>query len=297
MGKSVNSKSASSHERDAQPDAVQQHADDAWRCGTIPGFARVTSGRRGDGSTLDRAEATQPDMTRLSPGGTLAKTTRRQRTQKKLLDAAERLFAAHGVELVSLRDIGREAGTANKYSVQYHFGDRIQLIQAVFERRLPALDRRREELLAEAVREGRSGNLRDLVEILFRPLSEASEEAEENNYSGFLLNLLHYDGGQETRSFIDDLSPVAIRLMTLIYAQLPEVPRHILEARVLIATMTYLEAMRFWERRAGAKAADAYVGEAVSIATAIIAAPATDRAALALSLQAAGDAQGVSEAS
>src|SRR5699024_7527480 len=49
-------------------------------------------------------------------------------TAKKLLNAAERLFAQKGFAETSLRTITNEAG------VNYHFGSKEALIQAVFQR-------------------------------------------------------------------------------------------------------------------------------------------------------------------
>lgn len=60
------------------------------------------------------------------------------RTKELILDAAERLFADEGVEGTSLRQITREAGV-NLASVNYHFGSKEGLVEAVFARRLDPL--------------------------------------------------------------------------------------------------------------------------------------------------------------
>jgi AcrR family transcriptional regulator len=57
-----------------------------------------------------------------------------QNTRTRLLDTAERLFAAHGVQAVSVRDIIR-ASCANLGAVNYHFKNRQALVLEVFERR------------------------------------------------------------------------------------------------------------------------------------------------------------------
>ncbi|MBK1883834.1 TetR family transcriptional regulator [Luteolibacter pohnpeiensis] len=48
----------------------------------------------------------------------------------RLLEAAEKLFAEHGFEGVSVRDITKEA-SANVAAVNYHFGSRDGLVRAV----------------------------------------------------------------------------------------------------------------------------------------------------------------------
>ena len=51
-------------------------------------------------------------------------------TRERILDAAEELFAEHGFEGVSLREITRLAG-ANVAAVNYHFGSKDRLIDAM----------------------------------------------------------------------------------------------------------------------------------------------------------------------
>ncbi len=54
-------------------------------------------------------------------------------TKQKILNAAEALFADHGFSETSLRMITTKAGV-NLASVNYHFGSKKTLIQAVFDR-------------------------------------------------------------------------------------------------------------------------------------------------------------------
>ncbi|RUO68870.1 TetR family transcriptional regulator [Idiomarina ramblicola] len=61
--------------------------------------------------------------------------TARISTQKKILNAAETLFSRDGFEQTSLRQITQEAGV-NLASVNYHFGSKKALIQAVMARYL-----------------------------------------------------------------------------------------------------------------------------------------------------------------
>ncbi len=54
-------------------------------------------------------------------------------TEERILDAAERLFAEKGWEDTSVRDITTDAG-CNVAAVNYHFGGKDALYQAVFVR-------------------------------------------------------------------------------------------------------------------------------------------------------------------
>jgi AcrR family transcriptional regulator len=55
-------------------------------------------------------------------------------TQGKLVRAAAHLFARQGIETVPLRDVGARAGQRNASAVQYHFGDRWALVEAILAR-------------------------------------------------------------------------------------------------------------------------------------------------------------------
>jgi AcrR family transcriptional regulator len=67
-------------------------------------------------------------------------------TKDRILDAAERLFAEHGVAATSLRAVMKEAG-ANMAAIHYHFGSRAGLMEALLTRRAEPVNRRRLEML------------------------------------------------------------------------------------------------------------------------------------------------------
>ncbi|MFG2653125.1 TetR/AcrR family transcriptional regulator [Streptomyces sp. NPDC048436] len=56
-------------------------------------------------------------------------------TREKLIRAGEELFASQGVDGAQLRDIVRLAGQSNPSAVQYHFGSRARLLDAVMAER------------------------------------------------------------------------------------------------------------------------------------------------------------------
>lgn len=56
------------------------------------------------------------------------------RARTALLDAAEELFALHGVDSISNRRIAEHAGQANHSAVAYHFGTRDDLVRALVRR-------------------------------------------------------------------------------------------------------------------------------------------------------------------
>ncbi len=92
-------------------------------------------------------------------------------TSAAILRAAERLFAERGFE-VSLREIGRSAGQRNNSAVQYHFGTRDRLIEALYAYRMVPINRRRLALIEEACADGRKLNLEQIIDLGIQPLAE-----------------------------------------------------------------------------------------------------------------------------
>src|SRR5512134_3507154 len=60
-------------------------------------------------------------------------------TRTRILDAAEELFMLHGFEGTSMRHLTSRAGV-NLAAVNYHFGSKHALIEAVFRRRLDPMN-------------------------------------------------------------------------------------------------------------------------------------------------------------
>jgi AcrR family transcriptional regulator len=91
--------------------------------------------------------------------------------KQRLLEATEKLIAERGFDAVSVRDITRLAG-ANVAAVNYHFGDRENLLDLVTTRHLePVLEERLARL--EHVEKKWSGKmipLEEVLEALARPL-------------------------------------------------------------------------------------------------------------------------------
>ena len=67
--------------------------------------------------------------------------------RQALIAAAERLFAANGVDAVPVSDVAQAAGQRNNSAVQYHFGDKQGLLRAVVEKHQARIDEQRIELL------------------------------------------------------------------------------------------------------------------------------------------------------
>jgi AcrR family transcriptional regulator len=68
-----------------------------------------------------------------------------------ILDTAENLFSGRGFGAVALREIAR-AANVNVGSVTYHFGDKLGVLKAIYDRHTRPMNARRLELIGEAKR-------------------------------------------------------------------------------------------------------------------------------------------------
>lgn len=127
-------------------------------------------------------------------------------TKIALIEAAEHLFALHGIDGVSLRQIGAEAGSLNTNVVGYHFGGKEALVEAIYHHRLPALDARRRELLDAADRRGDGQDITALLDVMWRPLFEQTSPRNHHSYARFLASISR-DGLNATRMMLDPLYP------------------------------------------------------------------------------------------
>lgn len=103
-------------------------------------------------------------------------------TRQALIYAAERLFGAHGVDAVSLRQINSDAAQKNTSAAHYYFGSKHALIAAVFEFRLARIDRRRAEMLDALRRAGREHDIRSLVAVVVYPITEETFDSEQGEH-------------------------------------------------------------------------------------------------------------------
>ncbi len=106
--------------------------------------------------------------------------TRNGRTA--IIEAAEALFAEYGLHGASFRQISEAANQKNASAIQYHFGSRDQLVEAVFENRMRYINPKRLKLLDEVRPTGGSEEARALVSVWVWPIAEELQPREEGNH-------------------------------------------------------------------------------------------------------------------
>lgn len=115
------------------------------------------------------------------------RNTSGETTRVMLMTVAERLFAARGIEAVTLREIQEAAGQSNTSVIRYHFGSRDGLIRAIIAFRQQTVGAVRQDLLARMHDEGRQADPRAVVWLLARPLADSINAGE--MYAPFLARL------------------------------------------------------------------------------------------------------------
>jgi AcrR family transcriptional regulator len=112
------------------------------------------------------------DVEQREPASRRPATPRGEKTREHLLDVAEQLFGARGVEAVSLSEIRVASGARNTAAIQFHFGNREGLLDALKHRHMTGIAALQHALYAEIVAGGRADDVRSLVEVLVRPVAD-----------------------------------------------------------------------------------------------------------------------------
>jgi len=149
-------------------------------------------------------------------------------TKELILDAAENLFAAEGYHGTSIRAITKEAGV-NLASINYHFGSKEALVEALFKHRFGPLNKMRKEgiraVMAEAKSKGRTPRVRDILEAFIAPLFLNSKDQSCLGRFSTLVHLAH--SGQDAAlmgALVNTMKPVVDLLFKALRAALPKVP-------------------------------------------------------------------------
>jgi AcrR family transcriptional regulator len=168
-------------------------------------------------------------------------------TRDRLLDQAERIFAAKGIEAASIRDIVSAAG-ANLGAITYHFGTKGALVQAVIDRRLRPLDDERLRLLKAAERESAPAPAR-LESVLHAAITPTLRLMWEHPPFMRIVGRILSDPGARFQRRAE-AKPLFRRFMRAIRSAVPEVPREALVWRIhflrgsLIHTWTSVEQLQ-----------------------------------------------------
>ena len=149
-------------------------------------------------------------------------------TRERILDAAERLFMAHGYEGTSMRQITGEA-SVNLAAVNYHFGTKESLMQEVFRRRLDWLNEERMRVLGEMEIEAAGKPLKpsQIVDGFFGTLLRLADDQERGGVTFLrLLGRTLTEPSEFIRTFLaHEYAAVMERYKQALFKALPDVPK------------------------------------------------------------------------
>jgi len=189
-----------------------------------------------DAGRLDHRDAVeQPDTMAARPPRAY------KSTPMAIIEAAERLFGAYGIEGVSLRQIGLEANVANKSAVTYHFGDRDELVRAIWAQRLPTLEARRRLLVRQLYERHQESDPHAITRVLVLPNYELLDAHGVHRYSAFFRHALRWRQGKEMRSAEMALTPASSEALDLLNAIIPDVPHQLTADRFRYASCTFFD--------------------------------------------------------
>ena len=109
-------------------------------------------------------------------------TQERPSTRDHILCVAEKLFAEQGIDQISLRQITQAAGQKNASAIHYHFGSKDALVEAIYDLRMGAINRRRASMFAALQSQGKDQDLYALVDAVVQPLAECLLAADQPNF-------------------------------------------------------------------------------------------------------------------
>jgi AcrR family transcriptional regulator len=203
-------------------------------------------------------------MTQLSPAGTRAShgagPARPADGRLRLLEAGEQLLATRGLDVPD-RVIVAAAGQHNRSAVNYHFGSRAALIEAIRERHETPIALHRHHLISRLPgREDRT--TRQLVEAHIRPFTAEMLRSTPSYWARFTEMLLL----DQPLRFTCDIErpppaqpdaparPALSDLSDLIVAHLTHLPEPEAAGRVALAIRFLISGLARWERDSQADA-------------------------------------------
>ncbi len=171
-------------------------------------------------------------------------TSQAEETRARLIEAATREFAAHGIHAASLLEITRQAGQRNRGAVHYHFGSREGMLAAVLEQQVDFLAEREVELLARA-RSGPPDDLAPVIEAFVCPALELADQGWQGRcYLVILAEIVEDDPTSLAPEVVEVLERTGGQAaVSLLEERVPAMPEHVLAERLSLMISFLLRAV------------------------------------------------------
>jgi AcrR family transcriptional regulator len=167
-----------------------------------------------------------------------------EETRARLIRAGERLFAEHGIEVVSLREITRVAGQRNATALQYHFGNRRGLVRAILAKHDPDVEAERHRMLDELETRSRVG-VRQWVQALVLPAAaKLADRDGGRDYLRIMAELMNRPDPRFDRQTLEDTRSSVNRWRKLVASLMPELAVNRLHRRFTALRIMHFELAR-----------------------------------------------------
>lgn len=156
-----------------------------------------------------------------------------------LILAAEKLFAEGGIQGVSMREIAARARQGNHAAVQYHFGSREGLVQAIFDFRMEQMEPMRGKMLDSLERRGLTRDAWSILEIVMLPQLHLDGGAN-TSYGNFLSQYLLGREWGDFGVFGHEAPPNLARTLRLLGERVDYLPSPVAQRRLVSVSLMFL---------------------------------------------------------
>ncbi len=169
-------------------------------------------------------------------------------TKDRIANAAEKIFAEKGFYNSSTRELTSMAGV-NLSAINYHFGSKEKLFEAVLKRRLEPINEQRMELLNTIIqrcdKEGARPGIKELFHAFFRPVWDSMvDDDNAKNFLMMMVGVIHDPDNKLRNKFFDIMKPVIIVFFDQACKAQPELDKGIVFIRAELSIGSFFHGMR-----------------------------------------------------
>jgi AcrR family transcriptional regulator len=160
--------------------------------------------------------------------------------KERMILVGEVLFAEHGINGASLREIALKAGQRNHYAVQYHFETRDGLVRAIFDYRMEQMEPARRRMLEQAEAKGLLQDARTLLDIIMLPQLDLEDVDGNHSYASFLSQHLLRSRSTQFGDFGSESPPHLARALDLLRRRVSYLPTQVAQRRLVNGCLMFL---------------------------------------------------------
>jgi len=165
------------------------------------------------------------------------------RTRAHLIDVAIRLFARHGIDAVSMRQITAEAGQSNQSVIQYYFGGKDGLIVAALDLFMEEVKRVHDSMESEFAAMGEHPDLKSVLHAYMDPLMTLHLSSPSARRAVQFADRLTRSDPEYYDLLVSKLLPYHQSFLRRVQEALPDQPADVTAVKVFYAVGTILHSL------------------------------------------------------